>query len=89
MGRPNIALLGEQTIFTPLENLTSLENFSYLRHYTIPVAMFIIATLVLVLVYRFLSSEKGLAMRATGANPRMAKAQGIAVNRQVLFGHCA
>ncbi|HUX78923.1 MAG TPA: ABC transporter permease [Alphaproteobacteria bacterium] len=86
MGRPNIALLGEQTIFTPLENFTSLESFSYLRHYTIPAAMCIIATVVLIVVYRFLSSEKGLAMRATGANPRMAKAQGIAVNRQVLLG---
>jgi putative ABC transport system permease protein len=86
MGRPNIALLGEQTIFTPLENFTSLENFSYLRHYAIPAVMCIIATFVLVLVYRFLSSEKGLAMRATGANPRMAKAQGISVNRQIIFG---
>lgn len=86
MGRPNIALLGEKTIFTPLENLSSLENISYLRHYILPLATFVIASFVLLLVYRFLSSEKGLAMRATGANSRMAKAQGIAVNRQILFG---
>jgi putative tryptophan/tyrosine transport system permease protein len=86
MGRPNIALLGEQTIFTPLENFTSLENFSYLRHYTIPAVMCLIAVFVLVLVYCFLSSEKGIAMRAAGANPRMAKAQGISVNRQILLG---
>ncbi len=86
MGRPNIALLGEKTIFTPLENLSSLENISYLRHYILPLATFVIAGFVLLLIYRFLSSEKGLAMRATGANSRMAKAQGIAVNRQILFG---
>ncbi len=86
MGRPNIALLGEQTIFTPLENFTSLEDFSYLRHYTMSIAMGVIAIVILVFIYRFLSSEKGLAMRATGANPRMAKAQGVSVNRQVLFG---
>ncbi len=86
MGRPNIALLGEKTIFTPIENFTSLEEFSYLRHYTIPLAMFVIAIFVLLLLYRFLISEKGLAMRATGANSRMAKAQGIAVNRQVILG---
>jgi putative tryptophan/tyrosine transport system permease protein len=86
MGRPNIALLGEQTIFTPLENLTSPDHLSYLRHYPFPAAMCIITTIVLVFLYRFLTSEKGLAMRATGANARMAKAQGIAINRQILLG---
>lgn len=80
MGRPNIALLGEKTIFTPLEN----SSFPHL--YVMPTAMFMIAGLFFVLMYFFLSSEKGLAMRATGANIRMAKAQGIAVNSYVLFG---
>lgn len=80
MGRPNIALLGEKTIFTPLENLP----FPHL--YIMPTAMLVVAAVGVVFLYRFLSSEKGLAMRATGANSRMAKAQGISVNRQVLFG---
>jgi putative ABC transport system permease protein len=80
MGRPNIALLGENTIFTPLEN-SSFPNL-----YIMPAAMLVVTGFFLVLVYRFLISEKGLAMRATGANARMAKAQGIAVNRQTLFG---
>lgn len=80
MGRPNIALLGETTIFSPLEesNLHSL--------FTLPTAMFILATVVLLLLYRFLSSEKGLGMRATGANIRMARAQGVNVNRQIFLG---
>lgn len=80
MGRPNIALLGEQTIFTPLEGL----SFPHL--YIMPTAMLIVTAAVLIFIYRFLSSEKGLAMRATGANMRMAKAQGIATNRHILFG---
>ena len=80
MGRPNIALLGENTIFTPVEEL------SYSHLFIMPTAMLVIAGVVLLVVYRFLSSEKGLAMRATGANIRMAKAQGIAVNRHILFG---
>lgn len=80
MGRPNIALLGESTIFSPIEELP------WPHLYTMSAAMFVLAALVLILLYRFLSSEKGLAMRATGANMRMAKAQGIAVNRQILFG---
>ncbi|MDZ4323172.1 MAG: ABC transporter permease, partial [Alphaproteobacteria bacterium] len=80
MGRPNIALLGETTIFSPLEesNLQSL--------FTLPTAMFILAAIVLFFLYRFLSSEKGLGMRATGANIRMAKAQGVSVNRQIFLG---
>lgn len=80
MGRPNIALLGENTIFSPVEELP------YPHLYTMSAAMLVVTGVVLVLLYRFLSSEKGLAMRATGANIRMAKAQGIAVNRQILFG---
>lgn len=80
MGRPNIALLGENTIFTPIEELALPHLF------IMPIAMFVIAGLSLLVVYRFLSSEKGLAMRATGSNVRMAKAQGVAVNRQILLG---
>jgi putative ABC transport system permease protein len=86
MGRPNIALLGEDTIFTSIEALSSLEALSQIRIYIMPAALCVVTGCVLALLYRFLSSEKGLAMRATGANPRMAKAQGIAVNRHVLFG---
>ncbi len=80
MGRPNIALLGEKTIFTPLENL----SFPHL--YIMPTAMFVVSGIAVLFIYRFLSSEKGLAMRATGANTRMAKAQGISVNIQILSG---
>lgn len=80
MGRPNIGLLGENTIFKVIEDLPLPRN------YILPLALFVILFVVLLIVYRFLISERGLAMRATGANPRMAKAQGIAVNHQILLG---
>jgi putative ABC transport system permease protein len=80
MGRPNIALLGENTIFAPIEDLP------YSSSFIMPPAMLVVAGVALWVVYRFLSSEKGLAMRATGSNTRMAKAQGIAVNHHILFG---
>ncbi len=80
MGRPNISLLDEQTIFSPIEALP------YPHMYTIPLAMFVAVAVVFVLLYRYLISQKGMAMRATGANIRMAKAQGIAVKRQTLMG---
>jgi putative ABC transport system permease protein len=34
----------------------------------------------------FLRTDVGLAMRATGANPRMARAQGIRVGAQIMAG---
>jgi putative ABC transport system permease protein len=39
-----------------------------------------------VLLIRFLLSELGLAMRATGANPRMAEAQGIPIGGITCLG---
>ncbi|MDO9735365.1 ABC transporter permease, partial [Glaesserella parasuis] len=34
----------------------------------------------------FFATQIGLAVRATGTNPRMAKAQGIAINKMTLLG---
>lgn len=80
MGRPNIGLLGEDTIFTPLENLGIPSGTV-----TITV-MFLLVILVLYGVHRFLSSEMGLAMRATGANDKMASAQGVSKKKMTILG---
>ncbi|MGO1234292.1 MAG: ABC transporter permease [Marinobacter sp.] len=80
MGRPNVALLGEQTVLTPWYELG-------LDFHQVPVLLFVIVALVvLVLLWRFMKSETGLAMRATGANPRMARAQGIATGAMIVLG---
>lgn len=80
MGRPNVALLGEQTILTPFENGT-------LPYYvTIPLVFSVIVLIILVALVAFLYSEIGLSMRATGANPRMARAHGINTGRMILLG---
>lgn len=70
MGRPNISLLGEETIFSPLED--SALDIVHAR----PLLCGLIALLLLALLTRFLLSEFGLAARATGANPQMTRAQG-------------
>ena len=80
MGRPNLALLTETTILTPLDALP----LSPL--YTRPLFLAVIAAAVLLLLIRFLRSELGLAMRATGANARMAEAQGIPVGAMTCLG---
>jgi putative ABC transport system permease protein len=80
MGRPNIALLNEQTVLTPWYDLD-------LAYHQVPVVLFtLVAFVSLILLWRFMKSETGLAMRATGANPRMARAQGIATGSMIVLG---
>lgn len=80
MGKPNVALLGERTVFTAFEGL-GLPWF-----WLNPMLLVVVVGAALLLVNRFLASETGLAMRATGANPRMARAQGINTDRMTLLG---
>lgn len=80
MGRPNVALLTEDTVLTPWYSLG-------LEFHQVPVMLFAIVTAVsLLLLWRFMKSETGLAMRATGANARMARAQGIATGAMIVLG---
>jgi putative ABC transport system permease protein len=80
MGRPNIGVLNEWTILSPFAG-HGLEK-KYLE--------ILVAGAVLVvagcLLGRFLLSDYGLAMRATGANPRMARAQGVNTTRTTYVG---
>ncbi len=71
MGRPNVAIISERTI------LSSYEGLGLAMLYVKPIAAGVIAVAAILMVARFLASEYGLAMRATGANPRMARAQGV------------
>jgi putative ABC transport system permease protein len=80
MGRPNIALLGEATVLTPLEGL-GVPGL-VLR----PLAVGVIVLVCMGVLAWFLQSDYGLALRATGANPRMARAQGIATGSAICVG---
>jgi putative ABC transport system permease protein len=80
MGRPNVPLLGEQTVFTPLEALPLPAYVS------LPILLFVLVIIAKLLLDRFLNSSFGLAMRATGANPKMARAQGINTSRSIMLG---
>ncbi|MBN3791461.1 ABC transporter permease [Burkholderia sp. Ac-20353] len=80
MGRPNVPLITEPTIFTMLQP-------AWLPDYVLRPALLAIVVVVAKLgLDWFFSSQLGLAMRATGANPRMARAQGIATGRATLAG---
>jgi putative tryptophan/tyrosine transport system permease protein len=80
MGRPNIALLTEPTVLSPFEGL-GLAG-AVLK----PLFVGAIVLAVAALLARFLASDYGLGMRATGANPRMARAQGIETGRTICVG---
>ncbi len=80
MGRPNVALLGETTVFSPLE------NFDTPTYIILPIALAGLVFVVKLALDWFLNSEIGLAMRATGVNPRMARAQGINTDYYILGG---
>lgn len=80
MGKPNVALINADTMLSPFFGLGLREV--YVR----PLFLGVLVILAIVLVWRFLESDAGLAMRATGANPRMARAQGVDTRWQVYLG---
>ncbi|MBN9045120.1 MAG: ABC transporter permease [Rhizobiales bacterium] len=80
MGKPNIALINQDTMISPFF------GHGLREYYVRPLFLFVLVAVVVVLVWRFLESDMGLAMRATGANPKMARAQGVRTDRQVYLG---
>lgn len=80
MGRPNVPLLGEFTLFSPLNRLPLP------RQVVIPMILVIIVILVKVFLDALLATEWGLALRATGANPTMARAQGVDTALMIIIG---
>jgi putative ABC transport system permease protein len=71
MGKPNVALINEPSVLTPFEGL-GLSGL-YLK----PIYVGVVVVVVALLIATFLVTRYGLAMRATGVNKRMARAQGI------------
>jgi len=80
MGKPNVALLGDETVFTPFENWD-------IPFYLInPIILSGFVLVVYLLFVRFMTSELGLAMRATGVNTKMARANGVHTGRLTILG---
>nr|WP_210270671.1 ABC transporter permease [Rhizobium rhizolycopersici] len=80
MGKPNVALINADTMLSPFFG-HGLRDF-YVR----PLFVGVLVIVAVFLVWRFLESDAGLSMRATGANARMARAQGVNTNRQIYLG---
>lgn len=79
-GAPNVPLLGQQTVFdlfAPLIGTGIWQNTAVLLLFALAVKFGL---------DWFFATETGLAMRAVGANPHMARAQGISTAKMVLLG---
>ena len=80
MGRPNIGLLGIDTVYTSIAGLG-------IRAFYVPVVLLsAIVIISKILLDLFLNTGYGLAMRAAGANARMARANGVDVGRMICAG---
>lgn len=78
MGTPNVSIHGKSTI------LSAWGDYPLL--YVKVVVFALVAVAVGLLLWRFLKTEIGLAVRATGANPSMARAQGIRTGAMIMLG---
>ncbi|MBM3519079.1 MAG: ABC transporter permease [Alphaproteobacteria bacterium] len=80
MSGPTVPLLGQKSV------LSSAEGLGLPNPWLAPLFFLTVTAAVWCIYAWFLHSETGLAMRATGANPVMARANGVRTERLVLMG---
>lgn len=81
MGKPNMALLGQDTVVDWFMNLTGL-----LPQYSTPLLFGVVCFLVVGVLIWFLHTEHGLAFLATGNNMQMITSQGVNTDNVIIFG---
>ena len=79
MGKANISLLRMNTVYSPLENLGLQKVYAI-----ISIGLFIVLALITFILV--LWNRNGSAIRATGSNPHMVRAQGINTNNTIILG---
>lgn len=80
MGGPNVPLINETTLFT------LLQPDSVADYVMRPLILFVIVVLAKLGLDWFFATERGLAIRATGSNARMARSQGVNTGAMILLG---
>lgn len=81
MGKANVSLLGKDTAFTLVES-----TFGVAYSQAVLLVGVLACVLFSVLMYWFFGTEIGAAIRATGYNPQMIRAQGVDTNIMLLIG---
>ena len=80
MGGPNIPLINDPTIFNLLQP-RGMEDYIFR-----PLLLLAIVIAAKLALDWFFATERGLAIRATGSNARMARAQGVNTGGMILLG---
>jgi len=80
MGGPNVPLINDATIFTMLQPEGMADYIAR------PLILLVIVVLAKLALDWFFATERGLAIRATGSNARMARAQGVNTGAMILLG---
>ena len=80
MGGPNVPLINDPTLFTQLQP-AGMDD--YLAR---PLLLAVVVVAAKLLLDWFFATERGLAIRATGSNARMARSQGVNTGAMVLLG---
>lgn len=81
-GKANLALLREDTVFTPLRQVGVMGTFA-------GVLLLLVGVLVVKVVLDwYLYTDAGLAMQATGDNPEMIRSFGVNTDNQKILGLC-
>ena len=81
MGKANLSLLGTDTTFSIIRKMLSLNSA-----YTTLVVGLLATVLVAVFMYWFFGTEIGAAIRATGFNQQMIRAQGVNTDVTIMLG---
>jgi putative ABC transport system permease protein len=80
MGAPNISLLNRPTMFDSFRGLG-------IPDFVVPMAVAVVIVAVLKIAFDlFLKTRFGLAVRATGDNPSMVRAQGVNTDNTIIVG---
>ena len=81
MGKSNTPILAKGTVFSAVSNMTGLPQS------TVAIILgIILAVAIVAILYWFFGTELGCAIRATGSNPAMSRAQGINTNFNIVMG---
>lgn len=80
MGKANLSLLRMDTVYKGAIDAGLSQNNSVM------LVGFLVVVIIVLVLYWFFGTEIGSAIRATGNNPQMARAQGINTNMMIILG---
>lgn len=80
MGQATLSLLGETTVYS------FFIGMGLNQHQSVLLVGGIVVSLTLLITYLFFGTELGAAIRATGDNPQMIRAQGVNTDNTIILG---